>query len=263
VPERVPSATQVLVSGVRVSALKVWRQQHHAGPRLVLDGVSFDVVEGECVAIAGPNGAGKTTLLLALVGAVPFEGEIEIAGQALTRSSLRELRQETGFVFADPGDQLFLPTVRDEVAFGPEQRGLGADIVQARVGEALLAVGLAGYENRSSSELSLGEQRRLAVATVLSTQPRVILLDEPTASLDPRARRGMLQTIRATGATVLMATHDLEALLELSARVLLLNDGHVIADGPAVTVLNDARALEAAGLEVPLSLRLSPRPIPC
>jgi cobalt/nickel transport system ATP-binding protein len=223
----------------------------------VLDAVSFEVASGEHVALAGPNGAGKTTLLWALVGAAPCEGLVEIAGHRAGPRSLEDLRRDVGFVFADPGDQLFLPTVLEEVAFGPEQRGWSEDVVRRRVEVALALVGLTGFEVRASGELSLGEQRRLAVATVLSTQPRALLLDEPTASLDPRARREMLSAVRATSATVIFATHDLEAVLELRARVLVLSGGRLVADGPSQEILGDAATMDAAGLEVPLSLRLA------
>lgn len=240
-------------------SLRVYRRQQDSKNRLVVDGLSCEVQKGERVAIVGPNGAGKTSLLLAMVGAVPFEGEITVGGQLLERKNLQDIRRRTGFVFADPSEQLFLPTVEQEVRFGPEQRGWSVEQVSERAAKALQAVGLSGYEARSSSELSLGEQRRLAVATVLATEPDLILLDEPTASLDPLARRQMLKVIEETQATVLLATHDLDAAVQLEARVLLLKDGKIHGDGPARTILADERAIAAAGLEVPLSLSLVAR----
>lgn len=242
---------------LRATSLSVWRQEHAKPARQVLGDVCFSIRPGERVAVVGPNGAGKTTLLWALIGATPSEGRVEIAGHLASPSTLDQLRRDVGFVFADPGDQLFLPSVAEEVAFGPEQRGWSRHEIDERVAVALELVGLSGFEARASSELSLGEQRRLAVATVLSTAPRVLLLDEPTASLDPRARAAMLQAIGSASATVLFATHDLEAVLEVGARVLLLREGRLMADGPAHGVLSDAALMDASGLEVPLSLRLT------
>lgn len=245
------------MSVLKLTALRVYRRQQDSENRLVVDGLSCNIEKGERVAIVGPNGAGKTSLLLAVVGAVPFEGEIEVGGLRLNRKSLQEIRRKTGFVFADPSDQLFLPTVEQEVRFGPEQRGLEENVISGRTQQALQAVGLSGYDSRSSSELSLGEQRRLAVATVLSTEPDLILLDEPTASLDPVARRQMLRVIEKTEATVVLATHDLDAAVQLGARVLLLKDGKIHGDGPAALILADEQAISAAGLEVPLSLKMA------
>jgi energy-coupling factor transporter ATP-binding protein EcfA2 len=238
---------------IRLDALSIWRGKT-ANAKPVLSALSLNVERGERVALIGANGAGKTSLLLALLGAVPYDGSIQIDGELLDRDNLSRLRQKLGFVFSDPQDQLFLPSVREEVAFGPVQRGVQGPELEARVNEALACVKLAGFEQRAPSELSLGEQRRLAIASVLSCRPPILLLDEPTASLDPRARRRMLETLADLDATILCATHDLDAALDLAARVIVLAAGKIVADGPADRVLRDAALLDEAALELPLCL---------
>lgn len=237
----------------------MWREDAARAHRLAVESFSLDVGAGECVAVVGPNGAGKTSLLLALVGAAPFEGKIAIGSRLLESKSLEELRRTTGFVFAEPTDQLFSTTVREEVAFGPRLRGASPDEVAERVVQALSAVGLSGFEERAPRSLSLGEQRRLAVATILSYDASLVLLDEPTASLDPRARTAMLETIRHLTATVLIATHDLDAAIELGARVVLLSSGKLVADGPAERLLTDEALLGKAGLGLPIGVAAARR----
>lgn len=239
---------------IHVDHLEVWRDDGDERQR-VIDDLSLDIAAGERVAVAGPNGAGKTSLLLAMVGALPFSGTIAVGGRALDPKSLEAVRREVGYVFADPSDQLFLPTVSEEVGFGPRQRGIAGEALAARVAAALDAVGLGGFEQRSPLALSLGEQRRLAAATVLSSEPAALLFDEPTASLDPRARRAMLDTLGALDATLLLATHDLDAVLDLDARVVLLETGRLIAEGPAGELLRDEALLERAGMALPLSVQ--------
>ncbi len=239
-------------AALQLSAARVWREDAEGG-RIVLDGLDLRVEARERVAIVGPNGAGKTTLLLALVGATPFEGKIVVCGRTLDRTTLDAVRATVGLVFADPGDQLFADEVWKEVAFGPEQRGLPEADVRTRTDEALAAVDLGAAVGRHPDELSLGERRRLAIATMLALRPEVLLVDEPTASLDPRARRRILAVLRDLDATVVVATHDLDAALELDARVVMLHGGHVVADGPAARLLGDDAALDRAGLAPPLS----------
>ncbi len=239
---------------IRIEGLEVWREDGPERERVVA-GLSLEIAAGERVAIAGPNGAGKTLLLLAMVGALPFSGTISVGGLELAPKSLEAVRREVGYVFADPADQLFLPTVREEVGFGPRQRGISDAALSARVDAALAAVGLVGFEERSPLALSLGEQRRLAAATVLSSEPAALLFDEPTASLDPRARRSMIDTLRSLDATLLLATHDLDAVLDLEARVVLLDRGHMVAEGPATALLRDEALLERAGMALPLGLQ--------
>jgi cobalt/nickel transport system ATP-binding protein len=239
-------------------SLSVWRGRSHAA-KPVLESLSFCIGPRERVALIGPNGAGKTSLLLALIGAVPFDGTIRFGERPLTRENLAAIRRELGFVFSDPQDQLFLHSVYEEVAFGLVQRGMPATAVAARATDALSCVGLTGFEQRAPSELSLGEQRRLAIATALASGPEFLLLDEPTAGLDPRARRSLIQTMSALRATVICATHDLDAALDLKARAILLANGRIVADGPAEQLLVDEALLDAAGLELPLSLTRSDR----
>jgi cobalt/nickel transport system ATP-binding protein len=240
---------------VEIRTLSVWREDPLGGdPRRVITDLDLDFDAGERVALVGANGAGKTSLLLALVGAVPFEGRVSYGDLALDRRTLGRVRNEVAFVFAEPADQLFSPSVREEVAFGPKQRGLTGAALDERASAAIELVGLSGFEARAPASLSLGEQRRLALATALSVDPAVLLLDEPTASLDGRARRAVLDALRRTHATLVVATHDLDAALELDARVVLLKGGSVVGSGPARELLSDEAELDRAGLLLPLSL---------
>lgn len=236
---------------VHIEALEVWRESAASEPRRVLEGFSLEIAPRERVALVGPNGAGKTSLLLALVGAAPFQGRIALGERTLERATLAELRREVGFVFAEPGDQLFLPTVGEEVAFGPRVRGVPEAELDERVRAALTRVGLEGFEARAPGELSLGEQRRLAFATVLSYAPGLVLADEPTASLDPLARRELLRTLARVDATLVFATHDLEGARAVGARIVLMRGGQLIATGPADELMADRTLLVRAGLEAP------------
>lgn len=238
---------------VAIEDLHVWREDGLGGePTEVVHGISTTIEAGRRVALVGANGAGKTSLLLALVGAVRFSGRITVDELSLGKKTLAALRARVGFVFAEPADQLFLPSVLDEAAFAPKRLRLPDPLARAR--EALEQVGLGRMEARPPSSLSLGEQRRLALATVLSAEPGVLLLDEPTASLDARARRAVLGAVRHTSATTLFATHDLEAALDLDADVLVIGAGRLVGHGPAREVLADAALLDAANLDVPASL---------
>ncbi len=239
---------------VRVTQLTVSRARADLSSRAVVDGLSFELGAGGRLALVGPNGAGKTSVLHAMIGALPFSGEVRYGELELGPKTLAEVRRRVGLVFADPSEQFFLPTARDEVAFGPLQRGRSADEARLLGAAALATVGLQAVEGARPSDLSLGEQRRLALATVLSCAPQVILLDEPTAALDPVARKRVLAAIAATGATLVVATHDLDAVLELDARVGLLDAGKLVATGEARVVLHDEPLLRRAGLELPLSV---------
>jgi cobalt/nickel transport system ATP-binding protein len=241
-------------TSVDLDAVNVWRTGRAHDKTQVLHGVSVSIAPGECVALIGANGAGKSSLLFALVGALPSDGRIEIGGKPLNAGSLDDVRRQIGFVFEDPREQLFMPSVREEVAFGPRHRGLAGAELDACVDRALSSVNLSAQADARPNALSLGQQRRLAVATVLALDPALILLDEPTASLDPLARRAMIEVIGALGATRLWATHDLDAALDLNARVLVLSEGRLVADGPGATVLADERLLAAASLALPLGL---------
>lgn len=223
----------------------------HAG---ALRDATFAVQEGENVALVGPNGAGKTTLLLLAVGLIMArEGEVRVAGESVTRQTLPAIRRRIGFVFQDPDDQLFLPAVREDVAFGP--RALGLTRAEERVQEALAAVGIASLADRHPHQLSGGEKRAAALATVLAMEPAILLFDEPTAELDLRSRRRLIRLLAGRPETKLIATHDLEMALDLCPRTILLDEGKVIADRPTGELLQDREVLEAHGLEVPYSLR--------
>jgi cobalt/nickel transport system ATP-binding protein len=221
----------------------------YPGGHAALDDIDLDVAKGERVAILGPNGAGKTTFMLHLNGLLKGEGELEVAGLPVTRPNLRELRARVGLVFQDPDDQLFMPTVGEDVAFGPAN--LGVQDIPARVAEALAAVRLDGFEARTPHQLSMGERRRVAIATVLAMRPALLVLDEPSASLDPRSRRELLQILETIQATLLVTTHDLLFAAELCERTVILAAGRVVADGPTEALLADAELLARYDLELP------------
>jgi cobalt/nickel transport system ATP-binding protein len=239
---------------VELAELTVTREDPLTGERReVARNVSLKLSAGSRLALVGPNGAGKSSVLLALVGATPFSGEIRIGPHTVADKALAALRRDVGFVFADPSDQLFCASVEDEVAFGPLARGWSEDEVERAVGDALERVGLSAERRRAPQALSLGEQRRLALATALACRPGLLILDEPTASLDGRARRTLLRTLLDSDATLICASHDLDAVLDLDAEVLLLADGNTIAHGDGRELLSDAALLDRAGLEPPLS----------
>lgn len=227
--------------------VRALRYQYPDGT-LALDGVSLRVAERERVALLGANGAGKSTLLLALAGIGRADGELLVLGEALTAESLPRLRAHVGLLFADPDDQLFSPTVFDDVAYGPLYMGLDEVEVRARVEEALAAVGVAELASRAPHRLSLGQRRRVALATVLSMGVPILALDEPSASLDPAARRRLVTLLADLGRTQLIATHDLALAAELCPRSVLLDRGRVVADGPTEELLADAPMLERHGL---------------
>ena len=219
-----------------------------------LRGIRFAVAPGECLALLGPNGSGKSTLLLHLNGILPETlagGAVRIFGQPITRQNLAAIRREVGLVFQDPDDQLFCPTVAEDVAFGPQQLGLGETEIAARVKLVLAQVGLAGFEQRQTHHLSHGEKRRACLAGVLACEPAALVLDEPTSDLDPRGRREFKALLREIPATKLIATHDLELAVELCARTIILDHGQIIADGRTMELLADEALMLAHGLEKP------------
>ncbi len=228
-----------------------------ADGRTALDGVTFDIAAGESVALVGPNGAGKTTLFLRLCGVLGGpRGQAVVAGlDPADPQQRRKLPAAVGVVFQNPDDQLFSPTVFDDVAFGPLNLGLSEPDVRTRTAEALAAVGLPGHGDRVPHHLSGGEKRRAAVATVLSMKPDVLLLDEPSMFLDPRGRRELIRLMAALPGTKLIATHDLELVLDTCPRVLVLDGGKLVADGPAAALLADERLMDTHGLEVPYRIR--------
>lgn len=221
-----------------------------------LSGINLDIYEGESVGIIGPNGAGKTTLLLHLNGLLNGKGKISIFGSEINEKNLKEARKNVGLVFQDPEDQLFMPTVFEDVAFGPSSAGLVKDRLKGRVDKALEDVGLLNKADHISYHLSLGEKKRVALATILSMEPRILVLDEPSANLDPRSRRHLINLLKGFSVTKIIATHDLEMVLDLCDRVVILDEGVVIVDGKAKEILSQKPLLESHGLEVPPSVMM-------
>jgi cobalt/nickel transport system ATP-binding protein len=221
-----------------------------------LEGIDLDVRVGERMALVGPSGAGKSTLLLQLNGVLAGTGTVRIMGLALTGDNLKQVRRQVGLVFQDPNDQLFCPTVYEDVAFGPLNLSVPAQEIQHRVDKALRDVSLEqSVRYRSSHHLSLGERKRVALATVLAMEPAILALDEPTSNLDPRNRRHLIELVRTLPATLILATHDLEMVLELCSRTVLMDRGKIWADGQTSDVVGDNRLMAEHGLEVPLSLK--------
>ena len=222
--------------------------------REALRGVSFGLSAGEKVAILGPNGAGKSTLLLHLNGLLHGRGEVSVMGEQVVEDDKRALarvRSLVGVVFQDPDDQLFSPTVYDDVAFGPIYMGLPQQEIDERVETALGQVGLEGYGGRMPFHLSGGEKKRAAIATVLSMRPSVLVLDEPSAGLDPRARRGLISLLDELEQTILITTHDMHMVKEVFPRSIIMDGGVVVADAPTADILADRELLESHGLELP------------
>ncbi len=217
-----------------------------------LKGVTVSIAPGEKVALVGPNGAGKSTLMLHLNGILQSShGQVRVGGMPIQKDNLGQVRAAVGLVFQDPDDQLFSPTVFEDVAFGPLHMGLPESEVRHRVSEALAAVGMDDYAGRVSHHLSTGEKKRIAIATVLSMNPEILVLDEPTAGLDPRARRGLIHLLRDLNQTMLVSTHDMPFVAELFPRTVIMEGGRVVADGPTPDLLADEELLEAHGLERP------------
>jgi cobalt/nickel transport system ATP-binding protein len=226
---------------------------HFAYPdeHVALRGISFILCEGDKVALVGPNGAGKSTLMLQLNGILDGRGGIEIGGMRLTRDNLPIIRAMVGLVFQNPDDQLFSPTVFEDVAFGPLHMGLPEEEVLVRVDSALEAVRMSSYRDRLSHHLSVGEKKRIAIATVLSMNPKILILDEPSAGLDPRARRTLINLLRDLPITMLISTHDMRMVQELFPRTIVMDDGRIVADGMTKEILQDETFLNEHGLEKP------------
>lgn len=235
--------------------------------RAALDEISCAITAGERVALVGPSGAGKSTLLMHLNGLLPSpahdsaDAQVYVESLSVTKPHLRQIRQRVGFVFQDPDDQLFCPTVREDVAFGPLNLGLSQSETLARVHHSLTAVGLPDHGPRNPSQLSTGERKRVCLAGVFACKPSVLVLDEPTSNLDPRARRQLLQLLKEFPGTQFIATHDLDFVLDLCQRVLVLDEGKLRADGPPDRILANAVLMERHGLEVPWRLRREPNSI--
>jgi cobalt/nickel transport system ATP-binding protein len=217
-----------------------------------LEGVSLNIEPCEKVALVGPNGAGKSTLILHLNGILLGNGSVQVCGLEVNQKHLGRIRAMVGLVFQNPDDQLFSPTVYEDVAFGPLYQGLQADEVQLRVDEALKAVRMGNYTDRVSHHLSAGEKKRISIATVLSMKPEVLVLDEPTAGMDPRARRSLINLLDELPLTMLVSSHDMLMVRELFPRMVIMDEGRIVADGPTQELMDNAALLEAHGLERPL-----------
>jgi len=216
--------------------------------RRALRSVSLTVNKGESVAIMGPNGAGKSTLALHLNGILTGQGRVEIMGLEVNKKNMREIRNKVGLVFQDPDDQLFSPTVRDDVAFGPLNQGLTPDEVDHVVSRALAWVGMEKFGDRSPHHMSFGEKKRVSVATVLSMDPEILVLDEPVSNLDPRGRREFIELIKTLEATRFVITHDVVMARETCKRIVLMDKGEIVADGRTESVFEDSVLLEKHGL---------------
>lgn len=217
-----------------------------------LRGIDLRIARGEKVALVGPNGAGKSTLMLHLNGThAATHGTVSVGGLVVGRDTIKRIRAEVGLVFQDPDDQLFSPTVLDDVAFGPLHMGLPHEEIHRRVERALAAVGMAGFERRIPHRLSLGQRKRVALATVLAMDPSVLVFDEPSAGLDPRGRRELIALLRGLDQTMLVSTHDMRLVAEVFARTVVMDNGVIVADGPTDAILADDALLEAHGLERP------------
>ena len=234
------------------------RYQYPDG-KAALRGISFEVAEGECVGLVGPNGSGKSTLLLHLNGILPetldTNTSVKIHNRLVTRDNVDFIRREVGLLFQDPDDQLFCPTVYEDVAFGPKQFGFPDAAVLATVERSLSLAGLAGFEERSPHHLSIGEKRRVCLAGVLACEPKILALDEPTSNLDPRGKRSLHEILKNLPVTKIIATHDLEMVVELCARTIILDNGVIVAIGPTAKLLGNEELMLRHGLEKPHILR--------
>ncbi len=218
---------------------------------VALKEISLELYSGEKSALVGANGAGKSTLMLHLNGILNGQGHIQVAGLPVVKANLPVIRARVGIVFQNPDDQLFSPTVFEDVAFGPLYMGFSEEEVRERVARALEMVKMEAYANRLSHHLSMGEKKRIAIATVLSMDPEILILDEPSAGLDPRARRSLIHLLRELPLTMLVSTHDMLMVGELFQRMIIMDEGHIVADGPTELLLDDEALLEAHGLERP------------
>ncbi len=221
-----------------------------------LQGIDLSILREESVGLIGPNGAGKSTLLLHLNGILQQSGKVEIMGLEITDKNIDFIRSKVGLVFQDPEDQLFMPTVFDDVAFGPINMQLTKEEVTSSVTGALQEVDMLDSIDRVSHHLSFGEKKRISLATVLSMKPEILVLDEPSSNLDPKARRHLIEVLRSITVTKVIAGHDLELILEICNKVVLLDKGQIVADGDTKKILSNKLLMESHGLEVPLSLRL-------
>jgi len=249
-PEDQPLPSELKCDSVAL-AVKDVSYTYPDGHRAIKD-ICLEIGECEKVALVGPNGAGKSTLMLQLNGIYQGEGEIQIMDLPLTQDNLPLIRSRIGMVFQNPDDQLFSPTVFEDVAFGPLHMGLEEEEIHARVESALRQVGMSEYADRLSYHLSLGEKKRIAIATVLSMQPDILVFDEPTSGLDPRARRSLIEFMEEMELTMFVSSHDMLFVEEVFPRMVIMDQGKIVADGPTQDLMADQTLLQAHGLEKPL-----------
>lgn len=224
-----------------------------------LQGITFRITHGEAVGVVGANGAGKSTLLMHLTGILlPVSGMARVGDYPVTPKTINQIRRSVGFIFQNPDDQLFMPTVFDDVAFGPLNQGLPSEEVEQRVVEALRTVGALHLKDRPPYKLSGGEKRAVAIATVLAMSPDILVMDEPSSALDPAARRSLIQLLAGFKHTKIIASHDLDLILDLCERTIVLSEGRIIADGPTAEIFNDEKILAQGHLEKPLVLQGCP-----
>ena len=237
------------------------RDLHFAYPdgHQAIKNMSFTINHGESVGVIGANGAGKSTLLMLLMGVhLPDDGKVIVEDVPVTKKTLPLIRQHLGMVFQDPDDQLFMTNVYDDVAFGPRNNQLNEAEVEERVAKALDLVGIDHLRDRAPFKLSGGEKRAAAIASVLSMEPNILIMDEPTAALDPKARRRLLTLLNSFDYTKIITSHDLDMVLETCSRVIVLKEGQVAADGTTLEILTNEELLDSCGLEVPFSLQNCP-----
>ena len=227
---------------------------NYSGSEPVLSGLSFHIREGEQVGLIGANGAGKSTILKAALGLVKAEGTIDACGLPLTQKNLPEIRKKLGFVLQNSDNQMFMPTVYEDMIFGPMNYGLTREEADALVDETLEALGLSHLKYRHNHRMSGGEKRMAAIGVTLAMKPELLLMDEPSSSLDPKNRRLLIRTLKKLPVTKIIASHDLDMVLELCSRVIVIAGGSIAADGPAGEILRDKELLESCGLELPFCL---------
>ena len=220
----------------------------------VLNDLTFSIADGESVGLIGANGAGKSTLMKVLLGLLPCQGKISVDGLAVNRENLKTVRRKLGFVLQDSDNQMFMPTVYEDMMFAPLNYGMDRKTAEAKVDAVLAQLGLTELKHRYNHKISGGEKRMAAIATILAMEPETILMDEPTSALDPFNRRKVIQTINALPNTKLITSHDLDMILDTCSRVILLSEGKIAADGDADTILRDKALLEANRMELPLCL---------
>ena len=225
------------------------------GEAPVVENLSFSIKKGETVGLIGANGAGKSTIMKLMLGLITGTGEIKVDGLPMNKENLGEIRKKIGFVLQDSDNQMFMPTVYEDMIFGPRNYGLSKEETDRRVDAVLAQLGLQDLKHRHNHKISGGEKRMAAIATILAMEPEMILMDEPSTALDPVNRRTVINTINRLPQTKLIASHDLDMILDTCQRVILLSHGAIVADGDAETILRDKELLEANRMELPFCLQ--------